>query len=414
MTRKRIAIIGTGISGMAAAYMLHAHADVTVFEKTARIGGHTRTLTVNYNGVRIPVDTGFIVLNNRNYPGLLALFRHLGVEIRKSDMSFAASLDNGKTEWSSRALMSSRALSRPDWWLGVADILRFNRDARRVAAQRPTLSLAELLDMMHMGEWFRQQYILPMAAAIWSCPAEQMMQFPAKSFVTFFDHHGLLTVLRQPQWYTVVGGSQTYVDKITARYTDKIALNNAATRVTRSDDKVQVTTQDGAAHEFDEVVFACHGDEALSILVDADENEKSALSAFTYQKNTAYLNRDQSHMPRNRKHWSSWNYLSNGPNRHCNVTYWMNNLQGIDARYPLFLTLNPERPIAADKIFDVHEFTHPIFTADAIAAQPKISALQGRRGTWFCGAHLGYGFHEDGLQSAIRVVRQMGIPISWL
>lgn len=415
----RIAIIGTGISGLGAGFLLNPRHDITVYEKAARIGGHSRTVTVDYDGCAIPVDTGFIVFNRPNYPHLSGLFRHLGVPVHESDMTFAASIRGGWLEWGAQDLGSvfaqKRNLFRPRFALLIRDVLKFNAGAEAAVERHPHFTLAELLDHMGLGEWFRRFYLLPMAGAIWSCPLNEMLRFPARSLVRFFANHHLLSVSGQPQWYTVTGGSQEYVARLTTSFRHHIRTACGAVAVTRSEGKVQVRDSKGETAVYDDVVFACHGDEALALLKDASGEEQAALSPFRYQRNIAVLHRDVTVMPRRRRCWASWVYTSDGEASHPKITvsYWMNRLQGIDEKYPLFVSLNPKTPIDEKLVFDTAEFDHPVFDSAAIAAQAAVMALQGQRNSWFCGAHLRNGFHEDGLASAVHVARKLGAAIPW-
>jgi predicted NAD/FAD-binding protein len=415
----RIAVVGTGISGLGSAYLLHPHHDVTVYEKAPRIGGHTRTVTVDYDGHAIPVDTGFIVFNRPNYPNLCGLFAHLGIATHASDMTFAVSIRDGWLEWGAQdldaVLGQRRNLLRPQFGLLLRDVMVFNARARETVERHPDLSLEGLIRKLGLGEWFRRYYLLPMSGAIWSCPPCEMMNFPARTLVRFFANHHLLSFTGQPSWQTVTGGSQEYVRQLTARFAHRIRTNCAAVTVTRQDGKVQVKDAQGGWETFDQIILASHGDETLAMLKDASPEEGEALSSFRYQKNRAILHRDESQMPRRRRCWASWVYTSDGDFLHprISVTYWMNRLQGIDHKYPLFVSLNPKREIPEHLIFDRTDFDHPVFDARAIAAQGRIAALQGSRATWFAGAHLGHGFHEDGLLSAVKVARALGATIPW-
>jgi predicted NAD/FAD-binding protein len=416
----RIAIIGTGIAGMGSAFLLHPRHDITVYEKSPRIGGHSRTVTIDYDGQPIAVDTGFIVFNRPNYPNLCGLFAHLGVPSHASDMTFAASIRDGWLEWGARDLDSvvgqRRNLLRPKFGLLVRDVMIFNAKAQTMVERHPDLSLEGLIRKLGLGDWFRRYYLLPMSGAIWSCPPCEMMSFPARSLVRFFANHHLMSFTGQPQWRTVSGGAQEYVRRLTASFSHRIRTACGAVAVTRrASGKVEVQDAQGGVESYDHVVMACHGDEAQALLTDADDAERSALGAFRYQKNRAVLHRDHSLMPRRRRCWASWVYTSDGDFLHpkITVTYWMNLLQGIDQRYPLFVSLNPKRDIPQDLIFDTCEFDHPVFDQAAIAAQGRIAGLQGRGGIWFAGAHLGHGFHEDGLASAVRVAKALGAAIPW-
>lgn len=415
----KIAIIGTGISGLAAGYLLHPRHEVTLFEKAARIGGHTRTLTVDHDGARIPVDTGFIVFNEKNYPHLTAMFRHLGVPVHKSDMTFSATIRDGWLEWGAKDLDAvigqRRNLLRPRFGFLVRDVLRFNACALDTVERKPELTLNELMDELRLGEWFRRYYLLPMSGAIWSCPPREMLTFPARTLVRFFANHHLLSASGQPQWYTVTGGAQEYVRRLTQTFGHRIRTGSGVQSVRRVNGKAVLTDVRGASEMFDQVVFACHADEALALLSDADTRERAALGAFRYQENRAVLHKDTGVMPKRKRCWASWVYTSDGRDDDpaISVTYWMNRLQGIRADRPLFVTLNPTYAIGPEHVFDTHLFMHPVFDRAAIAAQATVEAMQGARATWFCGAHLRHGFHEDGLASAVRVAQGLGAAVPW-
>jgi predicted NAD/FAD-binding protein len=415
----KIAIIGSGISGLGAAYILNRHHEVTVYEKASRIGGHSRTITVDYDGRPIPVDTGFIVFNEKNYPQLTAMFRHLNVPVHASDMTFAASIRGGWLEWGAKdtnaVFGQRRNLLRPKFGMLIRDVFRFNSQAEDVVERHPELTLDGLIERLGLSDWFRRYYLLPMSSAIWSCPPCEMMRFPARTLIRFMANHHLLSASGQPQWYTVTGGAQEYVSRLTRSFAGRIRLGHGAQHVTRGNGGASVLDSSGHRENYDHVVFASHGDETLRLLADATPQERDALTAFRYQKNIAVLHRDPSVMPKNRRCWASWNYSSDGDvdDPALSVTYWMNRLQGIPNETPLFVTLNPKSPIAAELVFDSHEFDHPVFDHDAIAAQPRIQAMQGMQNTWFCGAHLRHGFHEDGLASAVHVARLLGAQAPW-
>lgn len=415
----KIAVIGTGIAGLSSAYLLHPHHEVTVYEKDRRLGGHSRTLTVQHGDRIIPVDTGFIVFNERNYPNLTALFARLGVATKDSDMTFALSVRDGWFEWGAKDLNAifgqRRNLMRPWFFQLFREVLRFNDQVVSAVATEPEITLAQLIDRMGLSNEFKRFYLLPMAGAIWSAPPSQMLEFPAHMFVRFFANHGLLSFKGQPQWRTVDGGSQRYVERLSQRVRDRVRLGCGAVEVTRSDDGVSVRDQTGDVSRYDEVVFACHADEALAVLGDASSEERNALGAVSYSRNVAVLHKDPMFMPRRKRCWASWNYHSDGAGDEpaISLTYWMNKLQTIDEAYPLFLTLNPAQPVPAENVFDTHVFHHPIFDSAAVAAQGKLRALQGTQQTWFCGAHMRNGFHEDGLASAIEVTTALGSPAPW-
>jgi len=415
----KIAIIGTGISGLGAAYLLNRQHDIAVYEKADRIGGHTRTVTVDYDGTPIPVDTGFIVFNQKNYPELSAMFRHLNVPVQTSDMTFAASIRNGWLEWGAKdanaVFAQRRNLLRPKFGMLIRDIFRFNTQAEKAVERNPELTLDGLIARLGLGEWFRRYYLLPMSSAIWSCPPCEMMRFPARTLIRFMANHHLLSASGQPQWYTVSGGAQEYVNRLTRSFAHKIRAGSGAVEVTRSGGEVSVLDSSGHRETYDHVVFASHGDETLRLLADASWQERAALGAFRYQKNEAVLHRDPRVMPRSKRCWASWNYTSDGDidDPALSVTYWMNRLQGISNETPLFVTLNPKCAIAPELVFDVHTFDHPVFDHGAVAAQPRIEAMQGANNTWFCGAHLRHGFHEDGLASAVHVAGLLGARVPW-
>lgn len=417
----RIAIIGTGISGLSAAHHLHPHHEIVVYEKERRIGGHSRTLTVRHGDREIPVDTGFIVFNERNYPNMTPLFRKLGVAVEKSDMTFALTVRDGWLEWGAEnantIFAQRRNLFRPQFYRLFREVLRFNSEAIAAADAAPELSLGELIGRLGLSEGFRWYYLLPIAGAIWSCPPRQMLEFPASTFVNFFANHGLLSATGQPQWYTVSGGSQNYLARLTAPFAHRIRSGCGAVEIDRTGSDVVVRDSDGGSERFDQVVMASHGDESLALLRDRDEFERRFLGAFSYQRNRAVLHKNPQFMPRTKRCWASWNYHSdgNGDEQAITLTYWMNRLQNIDRDYPLFVTLNPTREIPQEDIFDDHVFMHPVFDKQAVSAQPRVQHMQGARNTWFCGAYLGYGFHEDGMVSGMKVANginaRYGCPV---
>jgi len=417
----RIAIIGTGISGLGAAYALHGSHEVTLYEKRSRIGGHAATVTIRYDERAIAVDTGFIVYNEPNYPNFTALLAALGVATKPSDMSFAVSLDDGALEWSGDGLSALFAqpanIARPRFWRMLGEIARFNALARRALAE-DTIgeeSLAAFLDRHRFAPVLAEDYLYPMAGAIWSTPAARVGDFPARTLIQFFDNHRLL-YLKQHDWRTVTGGSRAYVDRLVHPFRDRIRVGCAAVAVHRSPDGVTVRDAAGGLDTFDRVIFATHSDQALATLADADAEERAILSAVRYQPNTVYLHRDPRWMPKRRRTWSSWNALrpkgvpADGP---MVVSYSMNRLQGIDPATPLFITLNPPEPPREDLTFGVFTYDHPQFDVAAIAAQRRLPAIQGRKRTFFCGAWCSYGFHEDGLAAGLSVAEALGGSVPW-
>ncbi len=405
---RRIAIVGGGISGLSAAYYLSRRHDVTLYEAAPRLGGHARTVMAGLKGNQ-PVDTGFIVFNYATYPNLTRLFAELDVPVAKSEMSFSASIDNGRIEYgltNPRSILAQkRNLLRPQYLGMIADILRFGKRAE--AAATDEMTIGDLVDELRLGLWFRNYYLMPMCGAIWSTPVERVDRFPARSLVNFFRNHALLAGTKEHQWWTVVGGSIEYVRRIEAALLARGAQIRAGTPVValrRGPDGVTVAAADGSQAEFDEVVLACHSDQARAILgVEATPEEAAALEAIRYQVNTAVLHRDPRQMPRRRACWASWVYRSQ--NGAVGVTYWMNRLQNIPDSDPLFVTLNPPGEIADDLVYDRVDFAHPMFDRAALAAQRQLHGLQGRNRTWFAGAYNRHGFHEDGIASAIEVVR---------
>lgn len=412
-----IAIIGTGISGLGAAYLLHRHHDLVIYEKNAYVGGHSRTIEVPIEQGMLAVDTGFIVFNDRNYPNLLGLFDQIDVPYQKSDMSFGVSIDDGWLEYSSNGLFAQRKnLFRPQYWRMLADVIRFNKQALSFIESDPTISLGDCLNQLNMGAWFKRYYILAMGAAIWSCPVETIMKFPAQTFLRFFKNHGLLSINDRPQWFTVTGGSREYTRRLTAPFEEHILLNNGATRVVQKEKQFEVTDEQGATRLFDHVIFACHADQALKLIEQPSVDEQFVLSNFKYQRNQIVVHSDISFMPQHKQCWSSWVYLSEqqqDSNHGVSLSYWMNNLQSLQTEIPIIITLNPARRPKQELILDEHYFSHPIFDYGAIASQGHIGSIQGKRNLWFCGAYQRYGFHEDGLLSAVNVAKALGVNIPW-
>jgi predicted NAD/FAD-binding protein len=408
--RKKIAIVGGGIAGLSAAYYLSAFHDITLYEAASRLGGHARTVLAGKNGDQ-PVDTGFIVFNYATYPLLTRLFRDLDVPVMKSEMSFGASIDNGQLEYglnSWRAITAQKSnLLKPQYY-----ILRFGKRAE-AAATDDEKTVGELVDELGLGSWFRDKYLMPMCGAIWSTPTEDVDGFPAKSLVQFFRNHALLAGQKEHQWWTVKGGSIEYVRRLENALVERgvdIRKTSPIAGVDRHSFGVTVHTNDSQETGFDEIILACHSDQALAILgQDASEAETTALSAIRYQPNKAVLHCDTNQMPKRRACWSSWAYRSQQGD--IGVTYWMNKLQNIPEDDLLFVTLNPSTEIPQTKIYDTVEYAHPIFDKAALRAQKNIRAMQGENRTWFAGAYNRNGFHEDGIASAMRIVRMIKDPI---
>ena len=424
----RVAVIGTGIAGNAAAWSLSKHNSVTVYDRETRIGGHSHTVDIDYDGTPLAVDIGFIVYNELNYPDLKALFSHLGVETVESCMSFAVTADAGRFEWkgggnnwldTARGLFAQRRnLLSPSYLLMLRDVLTFNEQSTKdyAAGKLAGLTLGDYFRVNHFAPRLLTDYLAPMGAAIWSAPASEILDFPAENFVAFFANHRLLQYDR-PVWRTVKGGSQRYVEKLTAPFRDRIKLGCAVTAIERLPHGVIVHDSHGQAERYDHVVVASHSDQALALLSDADENERSILGAIGYSPNTVYLHRDPGLMPKRKRAWASWNFLrwprEGSVENDVSVTYWMNELQGIDRDKPLFVSLNPPTEPDAALTFGKFLFEHPQYNAAAFAAQKRLHGIQGRRHTWFCGAWTGYGFHEDGLRSGLAVAEALGAVAPW-
>ena len=414
---RSVAVIGSGISGLSAAWLLSQSMPVTVYESADRLGGHSNTIVVPTQNGPIPVDTGFIVYNERNYPNLVALFRELGVETAASEMSFAASLDGGRLEYSGsglNGLVGQRGnIVRPRFWRMVRDIRRFYREAPALLARADLdgVSLGDYLDRNNYAPAFIEDHLLPMGAAIWSTTAREMRAYPLLAFIRFFSSHGLITLADRPKWRTVAGGSREYVQRLSAGFVDRVRLQTPVGRIWREGGRVVIVDRAGRTDSFSDVVIATHADQALRLLGDADEAERGLLGAFRYTHNRAVLHSDETLMPKRRRVWSSWNYIGErkdeGLQPLC-VTYWMNRLQNLDKRHPLFVTLNPTREIAPWKIIGHYDYTHPLFDQAALDAQQQLWRLQGQRNTWFCGAYFGFGFHEDGLQSGLAAAEGLG------
>jgi len=404
-----IAVVGSGISGLSAAWLLSHRHRVTLFEADDRIGGHSHTVMAGGT----PVDTGFIVYNEQTYPNLTALFRHLDVPTKPTEMTFAVSLDRGRLEYSGTDLgglfAQRRNLASPRFWSMLRDLERFYRRAPRDLSTMGSVGLGDYLDGLGCGAAFRDDHLYPMAAAIWSTPVGDIPDYPAAAFVRFCENHGLLKLSRRPVWRTVDGGSREYVARLSRSFTDRIAKKRPVRRIRRLAAGVEIDFGDGT-ERFDHVVIATHADQALAMLGDADAREHRILGAFGYRRNEAVLHSDPSLMPRRRRVWSSWNYASEaGAGAPAlSVTYWMNRLQGLPDAQPLFVTLNPIRPPDPSLVHRRDVYDHPVFDTAADAAQAKLWSLQGARNIWFCGAYFGAGFHEDGLQAGLAVAEQLG------
>ena len=424
----RIAVIGTGIAGNAAAWTLSRCYPVTVYDRDLRPGGHSHTVTVDYDGTPLAVDIGFIVFNELNYPDLTALFAHLDVETVASCMSFAVTADAGRFEWKGGGenwiqtavglFAQPKNLLSPSYLWMLRDILTFNQQstADHAAGKLAGLTMREYFRRNHFAPRLLTDYLAPMGAAIWSAPASEMLDFPAENFVAFFSNHRLLQYDR-PVWRTVKGGSGRYVEKMTTVFRDRLRLGCAVTSIERTPHGIVVHDSHGRADAYDHVVIASHSDQALAMLSDADDRERAVLGAIGYSPNSVYLHRDTRLMPQRRRAWASWNFLrwqrQGKAENDVAVTYWMNRLQGIDDDKPLFVSLNPPFEPAPELTFGKYMCDHPQYDAAAFAAQKRLGEIQGRRHTWFCGAWTGYGFHEDGLRSGLAVAEALGASVPW-
>ncbi|MFQ3184734.1 MAG: putative NAD/FAD-binding protein [Alteromonas macleodii] len=411
IVRKRIAVIGAGISGMAAAHELAKDHSVVLFEAGQRLGGHARTRMGGKNGDQA-VDTGFIVFNYANYPYLAALFAELDVPVTESNMSFGASIDGGRFEYGLASLQALFAqpknILNPKFLRMIRDVLKFNRHGLRLA-QKDGLTVGGLIESLGAGSYFRDYYLLPLSGAIWSTPTEKIIDFPARAMMTFFENHALLGIRGQHQWFTVDGGSKEYVSRLGTSMAERgvlIRLGARVDAVRRSEICVTIKVAGSEWEAFDEVIFATHSDDSLALIDDPTTFEKTMLGAVKYQSNKIVLHSDVSIMPKRKSVWSSWVYCedSNKQSDNIDLTYWMNKLQPWLQDDPLFVTLNTTRDIDPDLIWDKVTLRHPVYDLQAIAAQKSVVAVNGSNRTWFCGAWVKNGFHEDGIGSAMDVV----------
>lgn len=412
----RIAVIGSGIAGMSAAYYLCRKYEVSLFERDTRIGGHTHTVTVESSRGPLAVDTGFIVHNDRTYPNLVRLFAELGVETQPSDMSFAVFDRKTGFEYSSRGLAGFFAqrdsLLKLDQYRLLREILRFNREATRLLSH-PSIAAMTLGDVIERGHYhslFTERYLYPMASAVWSMSTDAMCSFPALTLLRFFENHGLLGINTHPRWKVIRGGSKRYIPPITAPYKDRIHTGVEIQSILRDETGVTLRFADRPEMRFDQVVFACHGNQVLPLLASPSNQEREILSRFTTSRNEVLLHTDAEYLPRRKAARASWNYsLSSGASCAATVTYHMNRLQSLQVPENYCVTLNPQNEIAPVNVLRKLVYHHPIYNHDAVLAQERWSEISGQRRTHFCGAYWHYGFHEDGLNSALRVVRALGV-----
>ncbi|CAN7200861.1 FAD-dependent oxidoreductase [Phenylobacterium sp. LjRoot164] len=414
----KVAVIGGGVAGLSAAWLLSQRHAVTLYEDEERLGGHANTVEVEGPQGPVAVDTGFIVYNEPNYPNFTALLAHFGVESRAADMALSVSLDDGDFEYSSGALFAQASnLFSPRYWAMLRDVTRFYRQGPKDLAQleAPLTSLDDYLAQRGYCQAFCDDHLLPQAAAIWSTPLRTIGEYPAAALIRFFQNHGMMSVFGRGAWRTVRGGSQAYVGKLAAAFEGTLRLSSPVSAVRRDLLGVEVREASGRVERFDQVVIAAHADSALAMLHDPDPVERELLGAFRYSQNLAVLHTDARLMPVRRAAWTSWNHIGRReePGEGC-VTYWMNRLQSLACPQDLFVTLNPTREIELESILWADAYAHPQFDAAALAAQRELWALQGRRRTWFCGSYFGHGFHEDALQSGLATAEALGgAPRPW-
>jgi predicted NAD/FAD-binding protein len=420
--KRHIAVIGSGISGLSAAWLLSHTDQVTLIEADNRPGGHSNTVDCEVGGREVPVDTGFIVYNPPAYPNLTALFEHLGVPTAPSNMSFSVSMGNGAYEYAgtgpAQLLGNAGNIVNPGHWRLIRDIPRF---FRTTLAKLPSLAedvtIADFLASEGYSDYFMDRHLLPMAGAIWSAAPGDMRAYPAKAFLTFFSNHGLLQITKRPLWRTVKGGSREYVSRLIRSGRFETRLRTPISAIKRHEGGVTLRAVNGEEQRFDDVVIAAHADQTLNMLTDASPEERRLLQAFRYSRNRAILHHDDRLMPRRRRLWSSWNYMAGLPPHEGTssaVTYWMNKLQPLPIETPLFVSLNPLDEPDVGKVLAEFDYAHPIFDPSAMRAQKELWKIQGKRNTWFCGAYFGAGFHEDGIQSGLAVAEQLaGMRRPW-
>ncbi|MDO6546236.1 NAD(P)/FAD-dependent oxidoreductase [Pseudoalteromonas carrageenovora] len=414
---KKIAIIGSGVSGLTAAHLLHKHYDVTVFEKNDYIGGHTATVDVTIRGAKYAIDTGFIVFNDRTYPYFEKLLARIGIDKQPTQMSFSVHNDATGFEYNGHTFTSlfaqRRNIFRPKFWRLLYDIVKFNKVCKAIYEQgdyKQEHSLGELLNEHGFNDFFKYHYILPMGAAIWSTSIKEMENVGVEFFVKFFFNHGLLDITNRPQWFVIPGGSREYINPLIKGFADKIKLNSNIESVIRTNDKAIIEFANGDKDEFDKVIFACHSDQALSLLGDATAQEQSVLGAIAYTENSVVLHTDTSLLPDRKAAWASWNYLlNNNTDKAAVVTYQMNILQGIASDTQFCVTLNHLQGIEQSKILREFTYHHPVFNQSSIAAQKQKHSIDGQNNSYFCGAYWYNGFHEDGVRSGVDVAKQLGV-----
>jgi predicted NAD/FAD-binding protein len=415
---KKIAIIGSGISGLTAAYYLNKHYDICLYEADSRLGGHTATKQIKVDGKNYFIDTGFIVFNDWTYPNFIKLLAELGVESQATEMGFSVFSHSQNFEYAGTNLRTlfaqKRNLFSISHWKMLRDIVRFNKEAIAdldAGQLVPNESLGSYLQRKYYSSVFIDRYLIPMGSAIWSATEGAMLAFPLEFFIRFFRNHGLLNVVNRPQWRVIKGGSHAYIAPLTKDFKHKIKVNSPVAKIIRRETGVTLISN-GTAEDFDQVIFACHSDQALEILGEASDDEKKILSSIRYQKNSVVMHTDVQLLPKRKSTWSSWNYLLQSDSRKAPIlTYSMNILQGIESSTEFCVTLNAKNKINAQKILGEYEYSHPVFSQKAVEAQAAWPLINGVNHTWFCGAYWFNGFHEDGVNSALRVVKALGVPV---
>jgi uncharacterized protein len=420
---KSLAIVGTGIAGLGCAHFLHSRYDLSLYEQNDYVGGHTNTITVDEGGRAVPIDTGFMVFNRVTYPNLIRLFRELNVETKPTDMSFSVQHRPSGLEYNGGSMSllfgQRRNLLNIRHWRMLMQINRFNAEAIAALddARFSTMTLREYVAERSYGADFLERYLVPMSASVWSTPPALMLDFPAVTLLRFWHNHGFLGLHTQHPWFTVTNGAKSYVEKITVPFRDRLALRKKAVRVERAGGKAWVTSADGETREFDKVILACHGDQALALLADPTDMESRLLREFKYQPNVATLHSDESVMPKTRRCWAAWNYrIEKNNNGLPTVHYWMNRLQGVSERVNYFVSLNCHAQLAQEKVHRRINYEHPLFNVAAIAAQrelPGLNKISPDQTTYYAGAWFKYGFHEDGFTSGLECARAVSGEAIW-
>ena len=413
----KVGVIGSGVSGLVSALTLQEKFEVSLFEKNSKLGGHSNTVTVEQENNKYSVETGFIVLNDKNYPIFTSLLKHLNIGVNNSSMSFSVSVDKGQFEYSSSyigLLGQTKNIIDPKYWGMLRDINYFYTNALKDVKDCPdNETLGQFLKRFNYSNKFIDYHLVPMTASIWSCPTKSILNFPIKSLLVFFENHKLLNIYNRPNWSTVNKGSREYVKKIQSLLKGKIYTNAKVNKISKSKEGIRVHYQDGIK-TFDKVILACHADQSSEILIENFSEEANLLKDFKYQKNTSILHSDINFMPKRKSVWSSWNYITEtGNSGNLSITYWMNELQGINSSKPILLSLNPKILPNPDLIYGQYSYSHPILDNNAINIQKKLSSIQGKNNLWFCGAWTGFGFHEDGVKSAVEIANSHNIHLPW-